>query len=355
MPAGRPPRLNWTPSLDQYTVTLDGKLHRLGTDKSEAERQFRFLMAKHDLAEPVAGNPTFGEIAEAWLEHVQQNYCSGRYVICKRQANDFLAHLGKDIKVRDLRARHVEGWIQAKDGVTAPGTKRLYKAAILACLNWAASKKVRLIASNPLRGKLELPEGGSRGGEVVWTPEIFKLVTENVNSRFADFLRALAWTGARPSTVRMVEARHYRPSLKLWDVEDLYRGRKSKRKYVKRVWLPPQAVELVERLNKEWPEGPIFRSATGRPISQSVITEMMRYLQGKLLRRDPPIELPKGTIVYGLRHVFATNFIVQHPDKLEYLRELLGHKDLKMIRKHYGHLFDEHSAMHEVLKNFKTF
>lgn len=51
--------------------------------------------------------------------------------------------------------------------------------------------------------------------------------------------------------------------------------------------------------------------------------------------------------MYGLRHTFATNFIKDHPDKLEYLRELLGHKDLKMIRKHYGHLFDEHKAMHE--------
>ncbi len=92
------------------------------------------------------------------------------------------------------------------------GTRRLYKAMILACLNWAASGKVRLIASNPLRGKLDLPEGGSRGGDAVWTPAVFKIVTENVNDRFADFLRALAWTGARPSTVRRVEARHYRPA-----------------------------------------------------------------------------------------------------------------------------------------------
>lgn len=104
---------------------------------------------------------------------------------------------------------------------------------ILACLNWAASGKVRLIASNPLRGKIDLPEGGSRGGDAVWTPEVFKIVTENVNDRFADFLRALAWTGARPSTDRRVEARHYRPHLKVWDVEDLYRGRVSKRKVVR--------------------------------------------------------------------------------------------------------------------------
>ena len=39
--------------------------------------------------------------------------------------------------------------------------------------------------------------------------------------------------------------------------------------------------------------------------------------------------------------------------KFEYLRELLGHKDLKMIRKHYGHLFDESAALHGVLADMK--
>ncbi|MCI0458328.1 MAG: site-specific integrase [Gemmataceae bacterium] len=354
MPAGRPPRLNWTKSLHQYTVTLEGKLHRLGPDKDEAEKQFRFLLTKHDLAEPVTANPTFAEVADQWLDFVQRTHDADRYRLCKARLNDFLAHLGGDIRVRDLRPRHVEEWIKGKPGVTADGTRRLYKAMILACLNWAASGKVRLIATNPLRGKLELPEGGSRGGDAVWTPEVFQLVTENVNDRFADFLRALAWTGARPSTVRRVEARHYRPQLKLWDVEELYRGRASKRKSVRRIWLPPQMVALVERLGREYPEGPIFRNTKGKPYTPDVITMTMFKLRQRLKRRQPPVLLPEGLTVYGLRHTFATRFIVQHPDKLEYLRELLGHKDLKMIRKHYGHLFDENAALHGVLSELKT-
>jgi len=149
--------------------------------------------------------------------------------------------------------------------VKSDGTRRLYKAMILACLHWAASGKARLIVSNPPRGKLDLPEGGSRGGNAVWTPELFKIVTENVNQHFADFLRAVAWTGARPSTIRHVEARHYRPKLKLWDVEDLYRDPISKRKYVKRVWLTPEMIEMVDRLNKALPAGTIFRCRTGQP------------------------------------------------------------------------------------------
>lgn len=354
MPAGRKPKLNWTPFLEQYTTTIEGKFHRLGTDKDEAEKQFRFLLNKHDLAEPVTSSPTFGEVSEDWLLHVEKVHDRERLRMCRARVNDFLAFLGKDIRVRDLRPRHVEEWIRGKKDVHKDGTRRLYKAIILACLNWAASGKVRLIANNPLRGKLDLPEGESRGGEAVWKQETFKVVIENTNDRFADLLRALAWTGARPSTVRRVEARHYRPHLKVWDVEDLYRDRASKRKMVRRIWLSPQMVTLVERLNKEHPEGPIFRNTHGKPYSGDGVTMMMFKLRLRLKSRTPPIELPASLSVYGLRHTFATQFIVQHPDKLEYLRELLGHKDLKMIRKHYGHLFDESAALHGVLADMKT-
>lgn len=345
---GRPPKLNWTKSLDQYTVTINGRLHRLGRDKADAETQFDFLMEKGELAERVKTNPSFAEVADSWLAHVQENHDPDRFRLCQARVNDFIAFLGRDINVRELRAGHVEEWVRSKTGVQSDGTRRLYKAMILACLNWAASKKVRLIAKNPIRGKLDLPEGVSRGGEAVWTPEVFKLVLRNVNEQFADFLKVLAWTGARPSTVRRVEAKHYRRSLKLWDLEEVYRGRKHTKKIVRRVWLPPQAVKLVEKLNKKWPEGPIFRNSKGKAYTGDVVTMMMF----KLKRRVPA--LPPGLTVYGLRHTFATRFIVQHPDKLEYLRELLGHRDLTMIRKHYGHLFDESAAMHGVLSGLKT-
>lgn len=350
---GRKPEVRWNNSRGQYTVTLDKKLHRLGTDRAEAERQFRFLLQKAELAEPVASNPTFGEVADAWLEHVQQAQDPERYRLCRGRINEFIAHLGRDVPVRELRPAHVEGWIASKEDLKAAGSKRLYKAMILAALNWAASARVRLIAANPLRGRLELPEGGSRGGEAVWSPETFRLVVANTNERFADLLRLLVWTGGRPSTVRKVEAKHYNAHLKVWDVEEIYRGRKSKKKYVRRIWLPPQAVELVERLNREWPEGPVVRNTKGKPYTADTVTMMLFKLRLRLKKKG--IELPEGLTVYGLRHSFAHNFLVKYPDKIEYLRELLGHKDLQMIRKHYGHLFDAHASIHDMLKDFRPF
>ena len=64
MPSGRIAKLNWTPSFGQYTVTINKKLYRLGTDKAEAEKQFRFLQTKTDMAEEITAVPTFGEVAD---------------------------------------------------------------------------------------------------------------------------------------------------------------------------------------------------------------------------------------------------------------------------------------------------
>jgi integrase len=272
------------------------------------------------------------------------------------------------LRVCDLRPSHVNRWIEAKKTpsekervngrretcITSPDTERGYIGIILAALNWAANARVRLISHNPLKGLLVLPEGKARGGDVVWDKKVFDQVLRHANPAFADVVRILAWTGARPSTVCKVEARHYRRDMKLWDVEEMYRNRRHKNKYVRRIWLSPEAVELVERKVAEQPEGPIFRNAHGRPWTPDTLAVYLYQLQTKF-KATKDLEWPDNLCIYGLRHTFATAFIRDNPAKLEYLRELLGHKSLKMIRKHYGHLYDENSAVHDVLRTVKVF
>ncbi len=364
----RKPKLNWTESLEQYTTTIDGVFHRLGTDKTIAERQFHFLLNKADLGESVDKNPPFAEVADQWLAHVKENHAEDRYRLCKDRLEEFVRSIGLGVRVRDLRASHVNRWIEDKKQPTlkekvkgqrvtciaSAGTERNYKSIILAVLNWATKPKVRLIASNPLRGMLELPEGEARGGDVLWDAKVYEQVLRVANPAFADVVRVLALTGARPSTVCRVEARHFRPDLKLWDVEDLYKLRLNKNKYVKRIWLVSEAIELVEKKNGQHPNGPIFRNAHGRPWTSASLGVYLYQLQNKF-KDTKNLEWPEKLYLYGLRHSFATKFIVANPDKLEYLRVLLGHKDLKMIRQHYGHLCDEHAAVHNVLDGFKVF
>jgi integrase len=352
--AGRKPQLNWTKSRSQYTTTVNGVFHLLGSDKEEAEKQFRWLLNKHDLGEPVDTNPRFADVADAWLEHVKTNHDPDRYRLCKGRLTEFVRSVGERIRVRELRPRHVEEWMSGKAEVQKPGTKRQYKSIILAALNWAASKKVRLIPANPLKGLIELPEGDSRGGEFVWPKKIFDTVLSVANPAFADVVRILAWTGARPNTICKVERANYLADLRLWDVEKFYQGRVQRNKHVRRVWLSPQAVALVEKLNAKHPIGPIFLNSKGNPWTPDTLGVYMFQLRHKF-KETKVLKWPKGLCLYGLRHTFATNFIKEHPDKLEYLRELLGHKDMKMIRKHYGHLFDEHDAIHDVLDTLPQF
>jgi integrase len=265
MPGPRP-KVNFTPFLGQYTCTINGKFHRLGKDKDDAEEQFRFLMRQAEKGREADPNTSFRFVAEAFLDHVQANHTPERYRHCRERLQEFKDYVGS-VRAKDLRPEHVEGWLKGKQ--LTRGTERLYKAILLACLNWAAKPKSKkggdLIHENPLRGQLHLPQGESRGKDAVWTPATYEQVLRVANPAFADLVRILAWTGARPSTVVRIETRHYNKAQSRWDCEDLYRGRGPK-KYVKHVrLLNAEARELVERRNGEYPEGPIFRNAWGNP------------------------------------------------------------------------------------------
>lgn len=354
---GRKPEMNWQKGKGQYTTTIEGQFYRLGTDKKKAEAQFRFLLSKHDQGEPADQNPALCVIVDKWLKYVKEHHTQERHRLCYDRLEEFVEYLGPAMRVRDLRPRHVEDWLKSKTAVKSPGTRRNYMAIILGCLNWAANKKKgNLISANPLRGLLDLPEGDSRGEGVVWPKKVFDLVLKVANPAFADVVRILAWTGARPSTICKVEAHHYRPKWKLWDVEDLYRGRgvSSRKKYVRRVRLLPQAIPLVERLSREHPEGPIFRNSHGDPWTPDTLGVYLYQLRHKF-KDTKKLKWPKGLCLYGLRHTFATSFLRDHPNEIEYLRVLLGHKDYKMIFQHYGHLIDQHEAINGKLKNFDPF
>jgi integrase len=351
--AGRIPKLNWTPSLDQYTATIRGKLHRLGRDEDGAKQQFEFLVGKAEFDEPADVNPPFAEIADRWLTHVERTFSAGRFRNAKARLQEFTDFAGKGIRVRELRPNQIDLWLAPKE--LTDGTRRLYAAVILAALNWAASKKVRLIAANPLKGTVTLPEGESRGEGAVWPEAVYKLVLKVSNPAFADVVKILAWTGARPGTMCNVEARHYRKSLQLWDVEDMYVHRVSRKKYTKRIWLGhPGAVDLVERLNAKYPEGPIFRNSLGGPWTPETLRVYLDNLKNKFTATKD-LDWPDGLVLYGLRHTFATHWLRTHPNEIEYLRVLLGHRDYKMIFKHYGHLIDQHAAINSKLSGMMVF
>lgn len=355
--AGRTPKLNWTPCYNQYTATIGGKLHRLGKDQEKADERFKFLLRQAELDRKPDPTIAFGELADRFLDHVQENHTAERYRHCTERLQEFKDFLGDNVRAKDLTTEHVARWLKTKGKLTG-GTERLYKSIILACLNWGAKPRSKggaeLLYENPLKGQLKLPQGESRGKEAVWSPEVFAQVIKHASPAFCDLVRILAWTGARPSTVVRIEARHYNKKQSRWDCEDLYRGR-SEKKYVKFIrLLNDESRALVERLSDEHPTGPIFRNSFGDPWEPDAPQIYLFNMKHKFLAtRD--LEWPDGLCIKGLRHTFATNFLRQHPNELEYLRVLLGHKDYKMILAHYGHTIDLDASAFRRLDGFDPF
>ena len=139
-----------------------------------------------------------------------------------------------------------------------------------------------------------------------------------------------------------------------WDCEDLYKGR-STRKYVKHVrLLNDEARALVERLNEKYPSGPIFRNSFGEPWDPDSPQIYLTNLRTKF-KETKKLKWQEGLCISGLRHTFATNFLQQFPNEIEYLRVLLGHKNYKMVFKHYSHLIDQHHAAFQRLEGFSPF
>ncbi len=121
--------------------------------------------------------------------------------------------------------------------------------------------------------------------------DIYTQVLENANPAFGDVVRILRWTGCRPNLVCRVEARHYNPTTKTWDVTDLYES--GSKKGVKRVWLPEQGRELVLVQNANHPDGPIFRNANGGPWNCDALQIYLYNMMTKF-KDTKTLDLPKG-------------------------------------------------------------
>jgi integrase len=369
MAAGRKPGCRWYQSKKQFVTTIRGSRYLLGADEKKAREKFAFLLENDGRSETVReANPLLGDLFSAWIWHLKPICHPDRLRLCKQRLAEFLDRMGHGARIGDLRVAHVEAWIKekhargigGKEKSITPGTERCYKAILLACLNWCAKAESKgggeLIPSNPLRGRLQLPDGGSRGEDAVWTQESFEQVCRLANPRFVDAVRFLAATGCRPSLMCRLEEKHYNRKFRRFDTDAIT----SRRKKLKYLMLNEEAVSLVERLVGENPTGKLFRNAFGgewraEALQIYLYNLMHKYEETKSKENGGKLDWQPGLSVKGLRHTFATAFLREHPDEIEYLRVLLGHANYEMIFKHYGKLVGEHQAIGKRLKGFSTF
>ena len=101
-------------------------------------------------------------------------------------------------------------------------------------------------------------------------------------------------------------------------------------------------------------DGPIFKSITGKYVTNSVVNRSIKRTLERLELKG--ISIPTITS-HALRDTFATRYAEQHRDEggdLETLKELLGHANLTMTADLYVHVLDDTKHQGMAKLNIRT-
>ena len=145
-------------------------------------------------------------------------------------------------------------------------------------------------------------------------------------------------TGCRPGEVARLTAANVNIELGLWVFNEHKTSRKTKKPRV--VYLTPSMLELSRKMVAKLPDSPLFRSPrSGKRFTPNGIRCRFRRLREKL----PHL---KHFVAYSARHTYATHALMNGVGVAQ-VAELLGHSDVQMVSRVYGHLTDQVQHMRE--------
>lgn len=287
-----------------------GKQHKLHPNKVEAYRLW------HELVNSPASGITICEGAQKYMVYARENVKVSTAVTYER----ILKMLPQD---QPMETFDFKGWVNKNRrwsrsyiATVVRQTKMFYR--------WA--EKNGLIASNPAQGVSE-PGIVSRGNVTIQKDEHAQLVAL-APPCYQDTLNFLWHTGCRPAEMVRITAGHYTSGVILLPDHKTVAKTGKPRLIV----LNEEATQIIERLIKIRPEGPLFRTTHGAPQRPRSI---LRWLYNRSRGRGGIRKMP-----YSYRHSYATQALVNGiPDAV--VAQLMGHSDTRMIHQHYAHLSDQ--------------
>src|SRR5262249_2239284 len=110
------------------------------------------------------------------------------------------------------------------------------------------------------------------------------------------------------------------------------------------VFLTPKAKKITEKWAKRNPSGPIFRNRAGDPWTAMAFNCRFCRLQEKVGFK---------VCMYALRHSYAHHALTKKSANPLELATLLGHADLSMLHKTYGHLMTDTEHMRSVARKIR--
>lgn len=294
-----------------WYVYAGGKQVRLSPDKAEAFRLW------HEMQ----GRPDAGEMLPALVGR----YVEARKASWKQLTLECVRRTLDTLPADDAATLDVCKWLDSRPWNDS--TRRLAVAHLRGMLKWAG-------IDNPTLKAVRVRPMPSRGRRMIITPAEHKAISGVVSDVVRDALAILYATGCRPSELRTVTAARVVRGVIAIDEHKADAGGK-----VRLVVLAGEAKEVVVRLCRDHPTGPLLR---GRGGVGSMQTATIRVAMRKacltlgIPRRSP----------YCYRHTFATDALARGvPDSV--VAALLGHSSTAMVHKHYGHLSERLQALKE--------
>jgi site-specific recombinase XerD len=99
-------------------------------------------------------------------------------------------------------------------------------------------------------------------------------------------------------------------------------------------------LHIAEKLTLKVPEGPLFRNEEGNPWTKNAINCRLQRMKKRCGFKLMP---------YALRHTFATEALKNGVDAVT-VAQLMGHRDLTMVARVYGHLAGADDYLQESLQ-----
>ena len=311
----RQPKPYYRKYTKSWYCTIQGNRILLGKDKETAFARFHEIMAnQHDLASEVA---TCYQLTQIYLDWCLKNRAKGTYDNHRRYLKSFIASVGKQLKVSQLRKKHITKWTDEQGYVGTSANDAI--SVVQRAFNWAVDEGH--LRHSPI-AKIRKPRRRRR--EIFYTKEQWKQICSHVtDDLFRDLLDFLWSTGCRPKEARDLEARHVHDNVIIFPASEA-KGENNHRV----IFLASDILELVKRLVKERPTGPLFVNRRGNPWTKDAIKCRLQRISDKVGFR---------VIAYGARHAYATNALINGIDPIS-LSHLMGHNSVAMISRVYSHL-----------------
>lgn len=307
------PKMWFRKQTNSYYVKIDGQQVNLGKEKAKAHKQYLKLLD--------TGNPeqyTVRDILDARWKWLKKNRRPSTYKPRGPLLRSFGESLPKNFKASSLKPYQVQKWLDDNPRPLSNTTHNYRITMIVGVFNWA--KKMGYLERNPIKG---MPKPDRTIREEFLPVDVWpKLLEAATDQQLLDWLTVMLLSGARTEEMFKVKAEHFDGDRFILPITDS-KGRKQ----VRIIYLPEEALAIVERLVVENPKGAVFRNRRGVAWNKNSIN-------GRFKRLKKVLGEPKLCATV-LRHSFAHHRLTSGQDVLT-VAELMGHKGTEMLAKRYG-------------------